>query len=166
MDSNVLRIGVACFVALSVSSPAMSATPEADLAAIEANGQGAGDSLLLFLIGTGGDTRVETVDAGLDAAFASISKANAGAVPGFLRDVRALGLAQEVRSAVECGLADRVQSSTLSGSEKAALMGSMNGISGSCNDLADSSPSSSKQAMDKGCGGESTCEMNRNAYIS
>ena len=114
MDSKALLLGAVCVLSLTAatSSSASILAQETSLQSAKPPAK-SGDVLIEFLLGSGGLVSAQTVHAGLDAAFKSISEDNIGAIPQFLRDLNSLGVNPEVRETVEAGLGERILSSEL-----------------------------------------------------
>lgn len=131
MDINIRLVAASLSMMTAACGPVMAA-PDGALSAVQAECQQAEhcDALIEFLLATGGDFRADTVKRGLAAAFGSMTKQKAAMVPGFLRDLTAMGLAPDARLLVQDGLSKSVCSSFLSSDQKSDLLQSIVDISG------------------------------------
>ncbi len=132
MESNTLRLGVACLVALATSPGAASAAVEDTIASIEADCRPARycDALIEFLMATGGVISADTAGAGLDAAFESVTGRVAREFPRFLRDLVSLGVTPDVRDVVECGIVEKLCNSSLSEATKVQALRALADVPG------------------------------------
>lgn len=131
MDINFRLVAASLSMMTAASAPVVAA-PDSSVAAIESECQQADhcEALIQFLVATGGDIRADTVERGLAKAFGVLTMKDAAHIPGFLRDLFAMGLTPEARGLVQDGLFGSVCSSSLSAEQKSDLLRSIVDVPG------------------------------------
>lgn len=160
MQYSTLRFGIASIAAMtSLAAPSAGAVPDPVASVRESCGSASHcDAVIEFLLATGDDMNPDMITPALEAAFGDLTQRNARDTARFLRELEALGIADELRAAIEFQLVEKIRLSNLPEARKARFLDRLADVPGGmgCYTVA--------QGGSEVTSDPAACGVRRNAY--